>query len=607
MEILNLFPHETVNIIGWTIIHSLWQGLLISLILALVLIFVGKDNQRIRTLISYSALIIIFTISIRTYIILENENTENSNIEVVSEKLHNNVALINISKVLDSTVITAEQNSIYEKYISSTSSLLSENIQFIVFFWFVGVLLLSIRLLGGVIYTQRLKSREVIPVNVYWENRLKQLIEKLEISKNVVLVQSKLVTIPVTIGYFKPIILLPLGLISGIPQNQLEIIIAHELAHIKQADYIFNIIQSILEVLFFYNPAVWWISSTIRKEREYLCDDLAIEVCGSSITLAKALLFAKKSEQIKTTFAMTSIRNNNSLIGRIKRMTNKTEKKQYGTALAIIPALLSIIFFAFTTSKHLGKNENFSTIGIAKPAVGESVVVPDDDRSQFSFRENNIRWKAFFEKGKLVELYKDGESIPEDQFYKYEDLVYKRYAEFEDEMAEFDVDMEELEIDLKQLKVELEGLKDIKFDFDSEEFMEEMESMKYELNKELSKLKDLDFNINIDIDVDELNESLKNIKVDLSGLDEEMVDLKIELTGLKKELKILKHFMHNLKEELVDDGYLQEEDDGFDLDLSKEKMVLNGKRLPDDVHEKYLQLYEEHFGEELEEEFRISN
>jgi bla regulator protein blaR1 len=388
----------------------------------------------------------------------------------------------------------------------------------------------------------------------------------------------------------------------------LEIILAHELAHIKQADYIINILQSIIEVFFFFNPAVWWISKTIRKEREYSCDDLAIEVCGNSLTLAKALLFVKKSEQLETTIAMASIRDNNSLMGRIKRMTNKTEKKQYGSVFAIIPALLFVFIFAFASSEHLGKNENLSAIEIAQPAVGvSSAVIGDDDRNQFSFRENNINWKAFFEKGKLVELYKNGEKIPKEQFSKYEDLIYKRYAEFEEEMAELDVDMDELEIDMKQLKVDLEDMKNIKIDFDNEEFMEEMETMKHELNRELSKLKDLDFNINIDIDLDELNESLKNIKVDLSGFDEEMADLKIELTGLKKELRVLKRFMHNLKEGLVDDGYLEDDDDDFDLDLSREEMILNGKQLPESAHKKYLKLYKEHFGEELEDEFRISN
>lgn len=601
METLNLISHETVYIIGWTIIHSLWQGLLISLVLALVLMFVKKNNPRIRTLFAFSALIILFAFSIRTYIVLENGNNEKTNVEKISERLNTSSKLTNNSNISESQVIAAKQSSKYSNYISSFNKFLSENIQTVVLFWFIGVLVLSIRLLGGVFYTQRLKSREVIPVNKYWENSLKQLIDKLEISKNVTLVQSKLITVPVTIGNFKPIILLPLGLISGIPQNQLEIILAHELAHIKQADYLINILQSIIEVFFFFNPAVWWISKTIRKEREYSCDDLAIEACGNSITLAKALLFVKKSEQLEATIAMASIRDNNSLMGRIKRMTNKTEKKQYGSVFAIIPALLFVFIFAFASSEHLGKNENLSVIGIAQPVVGASLAsVGDDDRNQFSFRENNIKWKAYFEKGKLVELYKNGEKIPKEQFAKYEDLIYKRYAEFEVEMAE-------LEIDMKQLKVELEDLKNIKIDFDNEEFMEEMKTMKHELSRELSKLKDLDFNINIDIDLDELNESLKNIKVDLSGFDEEMADLKIELTGLKKELRVLKRFMHNLKEGLVDDGYLEDDADDFDLDLSREEMILNGKQLPESTHRKYLKLYKEHFGEELEDEFRISN
>jgi bla regulator protein blaR1 len=184
METLNLISNETVHIIGWTIIHSLWQVLLISLMLALVLMFIKKNNPRIRTLFAFSALIILFAISIRTYIVLENGNNEKFNVEKLSEKLSeklgeklgDNTAVANNTSISESQAITAKQNSKYSNYISSINEFLSDNIQIVVLFWFVGVLVLSIRLLGGVFYTQRLKSRETMPVNKYWENRLNQLI-----------------------------------------------------------------------------------------------------------------------------------------------------------------------------------------------------------------------------------------------------------------------------------------------------------------------------------------------------------------------------------------------------------------------------------------------
>ena len=162
---------------------------------------------------------------------------------------------------------------------------------------------------------------------------------------------------------------------------------------------------------------------------------------------------------------------------------------------------------------------------------------------------------------------------------------------------------------MEQLKVDLSGLKDINIDldFDSEKFALEMKDMKQELKEELAELKELDFDIDVNIDFDELKESLKNIKIDLSGFDKDMASLEIELTGLKEELKVLKYFLNNLKDELVEDGYIEESDEDFELVLTKSKMIVNDECLPDEMHQKYLELYKEHYGKDIDDDFRISN
>ncbi len=378
------------------------------------------------------------------------------------------------------------------------------------------------------------------------------------------------------------------------------------MAHIKQADYILNIFQSIIEILFFFNPAVWSISKTIRTEREYLCDDLAVETCGNSITLAKALLFVQSSDYTKTKIAMAVIGNNNSLMGRIKRMTHsKIERTTFGTVITIIPMLLILAFLAFPSlvSKTVAMDITPAQTDIIE-SVSTSRDMEDDERMKISFNENNFRWKAYFEDDKLVELFKDGKQVPEGEFSKYEDFIYKHYEEFKDERASLDIQMDELKIGLQQLKIDLSGLKDIKIDFDKEKFADEMKEMKRELKEGLAELEDLNFDF--DFDVDELHESLKNIKINLSGFDDDMSTMKIELGGLKKELKFLKHFFHDLRDGLVDDGYLESDDQDFDLELTKTKMVVDGKRLSDKTHQKYLELYKEHYGKELDDEFNIS-
>ena len=91
------------------------------------------------------------------------------------------------------------------------------------------------------------------------------------------------------IGWVRPYILLPISAVTGLDEAQLEAVLAHELAHIRRYDYLVNLLQNAVETLLFYHPAVWWVSSRIREEREHCCDDLAVAVCGDVILYAGAL------------------------------------------------------------------------------------------------------------------------------------------------------------------------------------------------------------------------------------------------------------------------------------------------------------------------------
>lgn len=626
----DLFSETAFTALGWTLVHSIWQGFVIALLLVFLLSLINKRNSQVRSLLSYSALLVLVALSIRTY---SDIHTDNVNIVETSTKSE---LLINSSQEVKSDnssipLASLDFKSISFEYLTTIKLFISANMKTIVFLWFLGIFALSIKLLGGLLYAQRLKKHNVYPVNQFWNDKLKSLKNKLQIEKKIDLMQSKYIKTPLTIGHFKPIILLPFGLLSGIPQDQLEIVLAHELAHIKRADYLLNILQSIIEVFFFFNPAVWIISNQIRKEREYLCDDLAIMSCGNSTNLANALITLHENGNTKINIAMSAIGSNNSLMGRIKRMKQENQKqKQLGMALLIIPFLLFTILLACSTAEDINKNElNIPSecesitqlediesieklemdITKMEERSSENVMIEnanDSKRKKFHFHANGAKWKAYFEEGKLVELFKDGTRLTDDELAEYEDFVDKRYEEFQEDMADFEVDMDELKINLKQLKSDLSGLENIKIDFDAEDFNESMKQMKCELKKGLEELKDLNINIDIDFDVDELNEELKNIKIDLGDFDFDMENLKVEMSSLKKEMKILKLFMQDMKSELVSDGYINDEDEDFSLKLSKSKMVVNGERLPDDLHQKYLEMYKEHYGKDLDDEFSIS-
>ncbi|MEO5926838.1 MAG: GWxTD domain-containing protein [Bryobacteraceae bacterium] len=155
--------------------------------------------------------------------------------------------------------------------------------------WMAGVALLYGYRFVGWFAAQRLRRRGVCAAPQHWRERLAELSTKLRLTRPVVLLESALAETPITIGIWKPVILLPLGLLAGLPNAQVEAILLHELAHIRRHDYLVNLLQALVEGLLFYHPAVWWVSRTIRREREMCCDDIASEASGDVLTYTRAL------------------------------------------------------------------------------------------------------------------------------------------------------------------------------------------------------------------------------------------------------------------------------------------------------------------------------
>src|SRR4029079_2061638 len=130
--------------------------------------------------------------------------------------------------------------------------------------------------------------------------------------------QSVLIQTPVVVGYFRPTILLPICVATGLPESQLELILAHELARIRRHDYVVNLLQTLVETLFFYHPAVWWLSRQIRIEREHCCDDLVVRLLGNRLEYGRALVAIEELRGASPILALGAA--DGSLLARIRRI-----------------------------------------------------------------------------------------------------------------------------------------------------------------------------------------------------------------------------------------------------------------------------------------------
>ncbi|NMO19092.1 M48 family metalloprotease [Pyxidicoccus fallax] len=155
--------------------------------------------------------------------------------------------------------------------------------------WCCGVLLLSARTLLAWMLTQRLARQRTVEPDAPWRDALQRALARMRMSGPVRLLASSSIDVPMVIGLWRPLILVPASAMTGLSAAQLEAILAHELAHIRRHDYLVNLLQSLVETLLFYHPAVWWLSHRIREEREHCADDLAVQCCGDAYLYARAL------------------------------------------------------------------------------------------------------------------------------------------------------------------------------------------------------------------------------------------------------------------------------------------------------------------------------
>lgn len=161
---------------------------------------------------------------------------------------------------------------------------------YVVVVWLAGVLVLSARLAGGFRYARRLTICDVSAPFPPWPEILEQLTARMHVRRPVRLLLSARAATPIVVGWLRPVILLPAAAITGLAPYQIEALLAHELAHVRRYDYVVNLLQSVLEVLLFYHPSVWWISNCVRADREHCCDEIAADSCGDRIAYARTLL-----------------------------------------------------------------------------------------------------------------------------------------------------------------------------------------------------------------------------------------------------------------------------------------------------------------------------
>lgn len=350
----SILTHPLVQRLGWALLHSLWQGLLASLLLGFFLFFLRRRSAGVRYLCSCTALVLALAMPTATLFLVHVPHhaawtpPAPSELPLPSEAPNETPAYS--PGLIDTSIPPRAMppSAVIPVAPTTPSSVgLSERLEpylpWAVLLWLVGVCTLSLRLLGGWVKVQQIKRRCVQPAAAHWQEMLEQLMHQLRISRPVRLLESALVQAPAAIGWLKPVILLPACALTGLTPDQLRMILAHELAHIRRYDYLVNLLQTVVETLLFYHPAVWWISRRIRAERENCCDDIAVAAGGRPLDYARALT---ELESLRSPSpSLVAAAGGGSLFERIHRILNipTVHANHTGRSLAGVVLIVSLL------------------------------------------------------------------------------------------------------------------------------------------------------------------------------------------------------------------------------------------------------------------------
>jgi GWxTD domain-containing protein len=283
--------------LGWTLLHSLWHGAIITALLAAALL--ATRSPRIRYVAACVAMLMMLLAWGFTFL------------HVMPEAAQNPRALK--APFPPGWIVPASIDA-----AGPSNPLLAAIAPWLAPIWITGVWIFYVRHIAGWMSANRLRRRGVCCAPERWQQELVRLSARLRLSRPVQLLESCFIDAPIVLGHFRPLILTPMGLLAGLPPAQIEAILLHELAHIRRYDYLANILQRLVEGLLFYHPAVWWMSRVISAERENCCDDVAVATSGNAHEYAVALAALEQNRWSAREPAVAAT--GGSLVKRIRRL-----------------------------------------------------------------------------------------------------------------------------------------------------------------------------------------------------------------------------------------------------------------------------------------------
>jgi beta-lactamase regulating signal transducer with metallopeptidase domain len=275
--LMNWFSPSAMQSLGWALLHFVWQGTALAALAAAAMALCRRAST--RYLLGVGALVLMLLAPLATFFFYSQQ--------------HSSVADTAKSSPLAAVWPTARDRDAAsgsaQSFPRSSISPSLDTLPWLVEAWLLGVAFFSLRSAGGFLLLERERRKQSMVVSPRVLEICRALQDQLGLDRAIAYCECKWLQAPAVIGWFRPIVFLPATALTGLSEEQLELVIAHELAHIQRLDPFVNVFQVCVETLLFYHPAVWWLNKRIRAEREHCCDDMAVALCGNAVEYARAL------------------------------------------------------------------------------------------------------------------------------------------------------------------------------------------------------------------------------------------------------------------------------------------------------------------------------
>lgn len=380
-----IFSHPLWQALGLSVLHSVWQGILIFCLVKVILSLLSPKQAALRYRITYLGLSVLFFLFVASFALEYGQLTTVAHFGQAYTSVPENA-----SPLLHTAI--SNGNRLWIAFFkSSYLDSFHKYTPFISLFYAAGVLLLCFKMGYELLAVRRL-GKGNIDIGSPFRERFVELKESAGVRGKVLLQFSEKVNVPVMLGHLKPIILLPVALVNQLDIQQIETILLHELAHIKRNDYLWNVLQTIMETFLFFNPVAWWLSVKIRVEREHCCDDFVVDQSSETISYAYALLALEEYRLKNYTPALAATGNNKSspLFNRIKRITTMTQTKNNGQKKVAMVAVLVMTTALICIATAFGQDNKEKTTQkkVVKYNTKEKVIIKDDQGNTRVFERN---------------------------------------------------------------------------------------------------------------------------------------------------------------------------------------------------------------------------